>query len=253
MTDLSGQHAWVSGGGTGVGAAIALTLAEAGAQVTILGRRERPLVEQASRHDRIDWRVCDVTDGAAVAAARAAAAARAGPITIAVANAGAADSKPFKAMTPADMQAALDVNLMGVFNLFHASLSDMTAQGGGRMIAVASTAGLRGYPYVSGYVAAKHAVVGLCRGLALDLAKDAITVNAICPGFVETPMLRRSIDVIMDKTGKTEAEARRALQSGNPQRRFIQTDEVAGAALWLCSAAARSVNGHALSVSGGEI
>jgi NAD(P)-dependent dehydrogenase (short-subunit alcohol dehydrogenase family) len=129
----------------------------------------------------------------------------------------------------------------------------MKAAGWGRLIAVASTAGLKGYPYVTAYCAAKHGVIGLVRALALELGTSGITANAICPGFIETPLLDRSIQNIIEKTGKSEEQARRSLQAGNPQKRFIQTDEVAETALWLCSNAARSINGHALSLSGGEI
>ena len=147
----------------------------------------------------------------------------------------------------------LKVNLLGVFNLFQVCLPEMKAQSDGRLIAIASTAGLKGYQYVSAYVAAKHGVVGLCRSLSLELSQDGITVNAICPGFIETPMLERSIDNIVEKTGMSENDARKSLMAGNPQRRFIRADEVAAAAVWLCSDAARSVNGHALSISGGEV
>ena len=169
------------------------------------------------------------------------------------ANAGAAESVPFTKMTPQQFDAMLSVNLVGVVNVWQAALPDMTASGWGRLIAVASTAGLKGYSYVSAYCAAKHGVVGLTRSLALELGDGGVTANAVCPGFVETPLLERSIENIMQKTGMSEDRARKSLSSVNPQKRFIQTDEVAGAALWLCSDAARSVNGHALSLSGGEI
>ncbi|MCE8005615.1 SDR family oxidoreductase [Aestuariivita sp.] len=245
---LVGAHAVVTGGGTGVGAEIAARLSGAGAQVTILGRSEGPLKEQG-----LPYQICDVTDPKAVSMAMDKARADHGPITIAVANAGAALSKPFAKMTAADLSAMTDVNLLGVFNIWQAVLPDMQTAGAGRLIAIASTAGLKGYPYVAGYCAAKHGVVGLTRALSLELAQTPITVNAVCPGFVETPMLDRSIRTIVDKTGMSEDEAARSLTKSNPQRRFIQTDEVAGAVLWLCSDAARSVNGHALSLSGGEI
>ncbi len=242
------RHAIVTGGGTGVGADTAHRLSKAGYTVTIMGRSEGSLQSQD-----LPYQVCDVTDRDAVKRAFDAARADNGPIDVVVANAGAAHSVPFAKMTPDDLTAMLDVNLTGVFNVWQEALPDMTAAGAGRMIAIASTAGLKGYPYVSGYCAAKHGVVGLTRALAIELAATGITVNAVCPGFIETPMLDRSIANIVSKTGMTKEDAAKSLTKGNPQRRFIQTDEVAETVLWLCSDAARSVNGHALSISGGEI
>lgn len=245
---MTGSHVVVSGGGTGVGAETARQFAEAGYSVTILGRTEATLKAQ-----NLPYQVCDVTDDVGVKAAFDAARAERGPVTVVVANAGAASSVPFAKMTAADLTAMTDVNLTGVFNVWQAALPDMKAAKSGRMIAIASTASLKGYPYVSGYCAAKHGVVGLTRALALELASMGITVNAICPGFIETPLLERSIANIVEKTGMSAGDAAKSLTKGNPQRRFIQTDEVAATAVWLCSDAARSVNGHALSLSGGEI
>lgn len=241
-------HVVISGGGTGVGAETAQQFAAAGYAVTILGRTEATLRAQS-----LPYQVCDVTDADAVAAAFEAARKASGAVTAVIANAGAATSVPFAKMTAADLTAMTDVNLTGVFNVWQAGLADMMAAGSGRMITIASTAGLKGYPYVAGYCAAKHGVVGLTRALALELARTGITVNAICPGFIETPLLERSIATIVEKTGMNAQDAAKSLTKGNPQRRLIQPDEVAATALWLCSDAARSVNGHTLSLSGGEI
>ncbi len=244
---IKGRHIIVTGGGSGVGAACAAVFAQEGARVTILGRTEAKLKAQD-----LPYQVCDVTDPDAVETAFSAARSDQGPVDIVLANAGAAESVPFAKMKPDVLQAMLAVNLIGVSNVWQAALPDMKSNGWGRMIAIASTAGLRGYPYVSAYCAAKHAVVGLTRALGMELARTGVTVNSICPGFVETPLLERSIEKIVEKTGMSRDAAADTLKADNPQGRFIQPEEVARTALWLCSEGAGSVNGQALNMSGGE-
>ncbi len=253
MDDLSGRHALVTGGGTGVGATIALALAQAGARVTIAGRRKEPLEKIASQHARMRWVTGDVTDMQAVRAVFTESAGAHGPADIVVANAGTALSKPFLKMEASDLRSMLDVNLAGVFHVWQAALPPMLDAGWGRLIAIASTAGLKGYAYVSGYCAAKHGVIGLTRALALETAKTNVTVNAVCPGYTQTPMLEQAVDNIMRKTGRSRTEAEAALKGSNPQGRFIQPEEIAQTVLWLCSTGAASVTGQAISLSGGEI
>lgn len=253
MADLSGRHALVTGGGTGVGAAVALALARAGAKVTISGRRSAPLAEIAAGHEAIGHVSGDVTDPASVNAMVSQAVAERGPLTIIIANAGAAESKPFAKMEAEDLQAMMAVNLTGVFNVWKAGLSDMTKAGWGRLIAIASTAGLKGYPYVTGYCAAKHGVIGLTRALAQEMARTGVTVNAVCPGYTETPMLEAAVENIMRKTGRSRDEAAAILKAHNPQDRFIQPTEIAQSVLWLCDGNAGSVTGQAIAIAGGEI
>ncbi len=252
MTRWAGDHVVVSGGGTGVGAAIASAFSQAGAKVTIFGRTQSTL-DQTARSCGALAVACDVTDRNALNSALDEARETNGPVTVAIANAGAATSASFSSMTQADLNAMLDVNLVGVFNLWQACLPDLKQQQTGRLIAIASTAGLKGYSYVSGYCAAKHGVIGLTRAVALELASSGITANAICPGYVDTPLLDRSVENIMSKTGLSDAQARQNLIQNNPQGRFIEVDEIASTAQWLASDGARSVTGQAISVSGGEI
>ncbi len=252
MKDFAQKHVVISGGGSGVGAEIAAQFAAAGAQVSILGRQESKLRVVASETGALPV-VCDVTQSESVESALSEARAQQGPIAIAVANAGGAISKPFASMTASDFSAMMDVNALGVFNLWQASLADMRDLKWGRMLAIASSAGLKGYPYVSGYCAAKHAVVGLTRALAQELPRTGITVNAVCPGFVDTPMLTESIANIVAKSGKTMDEAATILKANNPMKRFVTTEEVASTVMWLASNGSSAINGQALSVNGGEI
>ena len=246
------QHALVTGGGSGIGRAIALALAAQNIDVTICGRRAAALDAVAQQHERISTTIADVTDEAAMAAVHARADDVGKPFDIVVANAGFAASAPAAKTTLADWRATLDVNLTGAFATVQPALVGMAKRGRGRIIFVASTAGLKGYAYVAPYVAAKHGVVGLMRALAVELASTSITVNAVCPGFVETDLLDASVARIVATSGKSVEEARAALRRTNPQGRFVQPDEVAGAVSWLCGEAARSVTGQCVSISGGE-
>lgn len=253
MTTLDGRHALVTGGGTGIGAAVARALAGEGAALTLSGRRREPLEDVASELPYATAVPADVTDEASVAEMVRQAEAAYGPVDILIANAGAAESAPFAKTSLDQWQRMLAVNMTGVFLSARAVLPGMSERGWGRVIFMASTAGLKGYAYVAPYCAAKHGVVGLARALALETARSGVTVNAICPGFTETPLLADSIRIIVENTGRSEEEARQALAATNPQGRFIQPEEVAATALWLCRPGAEAVTGQAISVSGGEI
>ena len=252
MTELAGRHALVTGGGTGIGAAIARGLAGAGATVTICGRRQQPLLAVAAGEARIRTANANVTDEAAMMRLYEQAQAAGEPIDIVVANAGIAESA-LAHKTSLDLwNRTLAVNLTGAFLSVKPSLGAMRERGFRRIVFIASTAGLKGYAYVAPYVAAKHGVVGLMRALALETASTGITVNAVCPGFTETTMLEESIDRIARATMSSPANARAALEARNPQGRFIQPQEVAEVVLWLCGSASASITGQAISVSGGE-
>jgi NAD(P)-dependent dehydrogenase (short-subunit alcohol dehydrogenase family) len=250
--DLAAKHALVTGGGTGIGAAIALALARAGAQVTICGRRLAELNASASRHDNIHARAADVTDQASLQRLYHDAQAERGAFGIVVANAGAAESAPAEKISRALWDEIIGINLTGAFLSVQPALATMRERGWGRIVFIASTAGLKGYAYVAPYVAAKHGVVGLARALALETAKTGITVNAVCPGFAETPMLARAVDRIVATTKRTGIDTRTALEANNPQARFIKPEEVADAVMWLCAGDSGAITGQSISVSGGE-
>lgn len=257
---LQGRHALVTGGGRGIGAAIARRLLEDGASVTLLGRdctvldaAMQALEPLAVDGAALGTAVADITDADAVAGAFAQATSERGLITLLINNAGQAHSAPFAKTDLALWRRMLDVNLTGTFLCTQAALPAMLEQGWGRIVNVASTAGLIGYGYVSAYCAAKHGVIGLTRALALELAPKGITVNAVCPGYTETDIVRDAVANIVGKTGRTEEQARAELAARNPQRRLVQPDEVADAVAWLCRPSASAITGQAVPVAGGEV
>lgn len=252
MGALDGLHALVTGGGSGIGAAIARALAKEGAAVSLVGRRRSPLDEIAKSLRKSTVIIADVTNVTDCAAMVDAAHDAFGPIDIVVANAGAAESAPVAKISTEHWQRIIGVNLTGAFLTVQAALSDVTRKGGGtrRIVFTASTAGLKGYPYVAAYCAAKHGVVGLARALAEELKQAGVTVNAVCPGFTDTPLLDVSAAAIANKTGRTINEARAMLAKDNADGRLISPDDVAAKVLWLCSPVANSINGEAIVIAG---
>ena len=250
---LMGQHALVTGGGSGIGFAIAKRLADLGASVTLAGRTTDRLEAAAATLTRCDVVQADVGDPAAVRRAFAALDERGHALTILINNAGVAKSAKFADTDGALWEEMLRVNLTGVYHCIQAGLPRILAAGGGRIVTIASTAGLIGYPYVSAYCAAKHGVIGLTRALAAEHALRGVTINAVCPGYADTDMTRQTVANIVARTGRTEAEARAALTARNPQRQLVTADEVAAAVAWLCLPESGAVNGQAISVSGGEV
>jgi NAD(P)-dependent dehydrogenase (short-subunit alcohol dehydrogenase family) len=251
MSSLQGEHAVVTGASRGIGAAIARALASQGAKLTLLGRNRDSLDKLAAElNGRTETCVvvADVTDGSALQAAFASGKERFGAVTILVNNAGQARSAPLHTAPDSLWDEMLDVNLGGVYRCIRCALPDMLQAGRGRIVNIASTAGLTGYAYVTAYAAAKHAVIGLTRSLAIELARKNITVNAVCPGYSDTDMVRDAVANIQAKTGRDEASARAALTACNPQGRLI-----APTVLWLCSSGAGSITGQSIAVAGGEL
>ena len=257
-TPLSGRHAIVTGGSRGIGAAVARELAGRGADVSLIGRDPARL--EATRRElesRFGRRAlaapADVTDAAAVSRAILHAVEALGPPYALVNNAGAAESAAFLDSDDRLWRRMLDANLMGAVFCCRAVLPAMCARREGRIVNVASTAGLKGYRFVSAYAAAKHALVGLTRSLALETARDGITVNAVCPGYTDTELLAESVRRAAARTGKPEAEIRGVFAAANPQGRLVTPEEVAGAVAWLCDPAQAAVTGEPIVVDGGSL
>jgi NAD(P)-dependent dehydrogenase (short-subunit alcohol dehydrogenase family) len=242
------KHAVITGATRGIGWAVAQRLAADGLRVTLLGRDAARATERAASIGAASS-VCDVGDAAAVERCFAAL----GPVDLLVNNAGIAESAPLLKSDDAQFLRLFEVNLLGVVRCTRAVLPGMLERGWGRVVNVASTAGLRGYAYTSAYAASKHAVVGLTRSLALETAKRGVTINAVCPGFVATGMTEVTLDNIVAKTGRTREQALAELTATNPQGRLVQPDEVAAAVSFLCGDDAASITGQAIAIAGGEV
>ena len=246
------RHALITGAGTGIGEAISRQLHREGHSVTLVGRRSEPLEALSQTLGKQSFAVTgDVTDRREITSAFKAATAQFGDVEILVNCAGMAPTAPFHRIDFADWQRTMDVNVNGVFHCSQIALEAMLGTGWGRIINIASIASLRGFPYVSGYCASKHAVLGLTRAVALEVATQGITVNAICPGYVDTDIVRAAIAEIVSKTGRTEDEAMEHFTQSNPQGRLIEASEVASAVSWLCSDGTASVTGQAIAIDGG--
>ena len=249
----AGKHALVTGGGTGIGKGIAVALAEAGAEVTITGRRADTLAEVAALHPRLHALVMDVDDETSVRDGIAKAAAARGPVQICVANAGIAENSPFETTTLDTWRRTMSTNLDGVFLTFQAAMATLGPQDNGRMIVISSIAGVRGLKNAIPYTVTKHAVIGLIRGLSEEFMRRPITFNALCPGYVDTAIVRNQLLGLMRRFGVDEQGAIDMIAKGNRHRRLLEVDETTGAAMWLCSDAARSVNGQTIQISGGQV
>ncbi|HEY7639806.1 MAG TPA: SDR family NAD(P)-dependent oxidoreductase [Steroidobacteraceae bacterium] len=251
---LSAEHVVITGASRGIGAAIARSLATKKARLTLLGRNRESMGDLAAE---LQTQSCvafaDVTDGASVQQAFATAKAQFGPVTILVNNAGQARSAPLHVGDDSLWNEMLEINLHGTYRCIRSALPDMLQAGRGRIVNIASTAGLTGYPYVTAYCAAKHGVIGLTRALAIELARKNITVNAVCPGYTDTDLARDAIAAIQAKTGRPEAEVRAIFTAHNPQGRMVSAEEVAQTVLWLCTNDVGSITGQSIAVAGGEL
>jgi NAD(P)-dependent dehydrogenase (short-subunit alcohol dehydrogenase family) len=255
-TGSAARHAFITGASRGIGASIAAALAADGARVSLVGRDAAALAEVATGlggAERALPIIADVTDAAAVKHAFAAARRQFGPVSILVNNAGQAAAAKFTDTDEALWNRILGVNLTGTYLCTREAVPDMLQAGFGRIVNIASVAGLRGAAYISAYATSKHAVIGLTRSLALEFATRNITVNAVCPGYTDTDIVQRAVDNIMKKTGRGASEAMATLTATNPQGRLIAPAEVSNAVLWLCRPGTESVTGQSIVLAGGEV
>ncbi len=250
---LSDLHVVITGGGRGIGAAIADSINDLGAKITLMGRTIETLQTKSKALSQAQGITVDVVNAESVKKAFAAARDRFGPVDVLINNAGTAYSAPLHHTTDENWQYMLDVNLSGVFYCCREVVADMRKNNRGRIVNIASIAGLVGAPYISAYCAAKHGVIGLTRALAMELARKAITVNAICPGYTNTELLEGAIENIIAKTSLSRDEAEEQLKSVSPQHRFVEPEEVAACVVWLCLPGSESVTGQAIPISGGAI
>ena len=250
----AGKHALVTGGGSGIGRAIAEALAAAGAEVTITGRRSEVLDEVAATSPRLHALVMDVTVESSVRDGVAAAAQARGPVAICIANAGIAEGGPFMGTSLADWRRTMTTNLDGVFLTFQAGLETLPGDAAGRYIVVSSIAGVRGLKNAISYTASKHGVIGLVHGLSEEfMFKRPVTFNALCPGYVDTDIVHNQLPGLMRRFDVDHAAAEAIVAKGNRHKRLLQVDETTAAAMWLCSDAARSVNGQSIQIAGGQV
>ncbi|MDX8352385.1 SDR family oxidoreductase [Cognatiyoonia sp. IB215182] len=249
----AGKHALVTGGGTGIGKGIAVALAQAGAEVTITGRRADVLEELAATQERLHPMVMDIDDEQAVRDGIEAAAEQRGPVQICIANAGIAEGGPFETTSLAAWRKIMTTNLDGVFLTFQAAMSTLKPEDPARMIVVSSIAGVRGLKNAIPYTVSKHGVIGLIRGLSEEFMRRPITFNALCPGYVDTAIVRNQLPGLMKRFGVDEQGAIDAIAKGNRHRKLLEVDETTTALMWLCSEGARSINGQTIEISGGQV